>query len=405
MGFEEELIEASYKGAFFYVTSITQTSGRKDSKKEYPGADVQAIQDLGLDEGSFSVTGSVSARFDANGQEITSYRTARDDLRTALRSGGTGIFAHPFEGDIANVACRNYTLRESTSNVGVADLTINFEISNSDARPTEAPTTAAEIAAGQAALVAASAANLSEQFEVTNSFAGNFSDALDKVSNIGDSIQNAASPILLAADKINEFATEISNFGAMVASLVAAPQSLASAVSNLFQTLEGSISTVSGTLTAFQSLFDFGDFDISFSLDTAGRIERDRNRRAVNSAVQTHALAYAYSAAARSEFQTAEDVDEVVDSLEAQYAKVITSGNLDEDSTDALNSLRITALQFLQDQSVSNPRIITVESKLTSARLLSYSYYGDSSLGETIALLNDLEDSSFLEGSVRILSQ
>jgi len=57
-----------------------------------------------------------------------------------------------------------------------------------------------------------------------------------------------------------------------------------------------------------------------------------------------------------------------------------------------------------QANKVTLGRLVSISTPLTSARLLSYQYYGSSQLGEEIAVLNGLSDASFVEGDLEIIT-
>ena len=59
----------------------------------------------------------------------------RDRLLGKLEEGGTGVLVHPFFGTINNVVCRNYSLSQNESDLGIATFNIEFAVSNSTGLP------------------------------------------------------------------------------------------------------------------------------------------------------------------------------------------------------------------------------------------------------------------------------
>lgn len=398
----EELQQASFRGAVFFLTESSITSGRKDAKKELVNSDRQVIEDLGLRQPEFSLTGIVA-------ESVTlglSYKEMRDTLLDALQSGaGPGQLVHPFYGTIDNVVCRSFTINESVRNVGTASLTMNFEISNALGVPEEQATVLGTIATKASGTSQSLETEVGSKWNVSPSFAGNFADATQKVQDFVDSITAVTDKFpLAAAAELNSFATQLSDMSADATSLVTTPQTLATSVRNVIESLNGLLQTTPAVFNALVDLFDFGDLDIRFTETTAGRDERQKNRDAINSQVQGQALAQAYVFAAQLDLPTVDDIDQTQALLEAQFQKIATAGAIDRDSFDRLSETRIALSNFFNAQRATKPRRVQVEVHPIPARVLAFSYYGSSDLGDTIAELNGFRDAAFVEGTIEILS-
>ncbi len=405
---KDELFEASYKGAVFFMTRSQIAGGRKTVVKQIVNSDSQTIEDLGLLQPGFTLTGIVAARppkrDDPSGTPGQTYKQMRDVLLDALQSKGKGILVHPFHGPIENVVAMSFTLNESTSNVGTATLTLNFQISNTLGVPEELGAVLGTVATAASAATTLLESEVSAEYTVTAFFQGNFPDAVAKAGQVGDTVDELGKKFVDATDTLDQFSKAVSDYAADLAALVEAPRDLSESVSNLVLSLNGLFQTRQSTYDAMKGLFDFGDLDIRFSTDTAGSQERQKNRDLLNSQVQGQALVQAYVSAGALDLPTVEDIEEVSTELEDQFQKMVEADAIDRDSLDAIIETRIALTSFFTTQIAISPRRISIKTHTIPARVLAYALYGSSDQGTTIAELNNVRDDAFVEGEIDILS-
>jgi prophage DNA circulation protein len=351
------------------------------------------------------LTGTVAPRRDAAGLVIQSYQDVRDGLLRALESGGPGILIHPFLGRLEQIVARTYSLRESTTQLGDSPIDITFEVSNSDGLPQAEEDVLGSVLAAQDSVSTAVGADVADRFSVTAAFTGNFRDALDKLDSFVGAVQSATQPAAIEASELDEFSREVADFSETIASLVSSPQDLSDSVVGLFNTMDGLYATPEATLGAFERLFDYGEDDLPFTQDTAGRIERQRNRSLLNDDVQSLALSHAYAQASQVDFTTEEAIDEAAGRLEDQYQRIEDRGTTDAAVLEELRQQRVTVAGFFDAQKDLKPKTITVRTSPTSTRLLAYRYYGSSELGDVIGELNGFQQSAYVEGDVLILTE
>lgn len=399
-----ELDPASYRGAFFLVESTTTSGGRKDAKKEFVNSDRQLIEDLGLSPRVFTVNGTITERRATNGTPLQSYKDVRDTLLQALEKGGTGELVHPWFGALSNISARTWSIVEDQRQLNDTRISITFEVSDFDGQPLPRNNTEGAVERATEDTTEAATDATAEDFSVTTSFSGNFQDALAKANDVVDSINEATDPLAIVADELDSFSADLAEFSANVTSLVSNPQQLSDSISSLLATMSGVFQTPLATLLAFQGLFDYGADDVAFNPDTAGLLERRKNRVALDSTMRGQALAYAYLNTARVTFPTEQDLDEVSAALEAQYQALAGTDGLNICLLEALTAQRLIVLEFLEAQRLVAPSIVTVETNPTSVRLLTFQYYGSSEDSDAIALLNGFIQSEFIEGDVKILS-
>jgi len=185
-------------------------------------------------------------------------------------------------------------------------------------------------------------------------------------------------------------------------------------VSNLFNQMNGLFATADSTATAFKNMFGFGNSDEdNIQTTTQGLVERKQNRSVLNRAVNSQALSYAYLATAQIEFETVDEIETAENELEVQYRAIIDNPindsivlNVDSSQAvnDSLTEARIIVQSFFDEQRIRAKQVITVFTSITSARLLSFQYNGESDSAEEIIALNNITDPSFIEGDIKILT-
>jgi len=123
----DEIHTGSYKGAEFRIKSSSVAGGRKDIKHEFPNSNTQNIEDLGFKPKAYTINAFISE---------PNYTQKKDRLLAALEEGGTGLLVHPFFGNIENIVSRTYSLNEDISQIGEANFTMTFDVSDTNGLPT-----------------------------------------------------------------------------------------------------------------------------------------------------------------------------------------------------------------------------------------------------------------------------
>lgn len=395
MSLLDELQPGSYKGVSFLIGSSNVAGGRKDIKHSFPDSNRQAIEDLGLSPRIYSITATITG---------DNYIASRDRFISVLEEGGTGILIHPLYGQIENVVARSYTLVENMTELGDGRISIVFEISDDIGIPEQSENTLSLIEKANDDLTAAVADDIVENYTVTTSHTNSFTDATSKLDDMVDTITDKTSFLQASADEINAFNQTLSDFSASITDLVQAPQALADSINNLYTGINNLYPTAAATVEVLKGLFGFGDDDTPRNEDTASRIERNLNDRIINQSNQTIALGSAYFNSAQIDYDTVTDIEVIADDLEIQYQKIIATDGLTETTKDSLKNMRVQMQAFFNDQKLSARQLITVNTSLTSARLLAYKFYGSSDDGEQIAEINDTDDITFLSGDVQVLT-
>lgn len=401
MSLFQDLQPASFKDAPFLVTSVRSSGGRKDVQHLYPNSDRQVIEDLGQAQRVYNVEALITAGSD---NTSATYIQRRDKLLAVLEEGGKGKLVHPLYGGLENIVARTYTLVEDLTDLGVARFSIVFEVTGELGIPTAATSTINKVEASASLASDAFIADIAGNFSVTSSFTGNFTAALDKLNSFIDAVNENTSLLQGEADSIDALSNELSDFSNNLTSLIQAPSELASGISTLFDTIEGLYPTAEATVEVFKGFFTFGDDDMAINETTAIRVERAKNARVINKSVQGFALVKAYVSTAKIDFGTVPEITASAETLDEQYQRLMINDGLEVATKDAITALRHEVQTLFDEQQLTSNQVITVDTPLTSARLLAYQYYGSSENGARLIDLNSARDVTFMEGSVEVLS-
>lgn len=410
-----ELKTAKYKKVEFLFKDMTTTGGNRLIKFNFPGSDKQAIERQGKAPRSFNLIIIIPHE---------DYYKKRNELLRILEDGKEDTLTHPTFGDVEKVLNGKYTLTEKTSELGRAEIVVPFEVNDSSGIPVQSGDLPSQVEEQQKKTTEEVTTDLADTYEVTKSFAGNFTDAIDNLNAVSDAIANAgdfADPIF---ENVAAFRSSVRAFSASIGNLIQAPAELASSIQGMFEDLNNLYETPEDLLGAFGLLFSFGEDDPEVLTSTAGRAERKQNRDLVRSSMRIQALSFSYLAAAQIEYQTTEDLDLAQDALEAQYLNARNARSLvrgaqpavagrpiepneqliSNESRGALDRLRVQAQKALDVVRVNTRSIITVETPVKPLTILVYEYYGSTELVEVIAELNNIKQNAFVEGDIRILT-
>lgn len=400
---------ASYKGINFLVDNTITKGGIKNVKHVYPNSDNQNIEILGGKQNTYPIRAFIN-----NDPELDNYEIKRNALIAVLNDQKSGLLIHPFLGHIEDVIATDWTLSEDFSEFGKAKFNITFEVSLSQSVPLVASNTLSQVRNIQDSISESVTNDISENFLID--FSNNINDSISQVNGIIEDINENSNLFSIADDQLNTFNNEVGRLSANVANLVRDPAALSESLSNVFNTISGMYVTSQAAFGVMANFFGFGKDDIPIDTNTRSNIERKKNRQILNDAVNAYALAYAYTLGSEIEFTTIDQQDEISDVLEDQYELIIEDtvienlAGVDEligvstDSKIEITDQRVAVEKLFDDNKIILGQIIDVFTHETSTRLLAYQYYGESTLGEEIANLNNISDPSFISGNVKIIS-
>jgi prophage DNA circulation protein len=391
----KDLKPASFRGIEFFVQSVDITGGRKTITHEYPNSNTRFVEDIGLLEDSFSITGIISE---------PNYFSKKQALKNALDTEGTGILINPFGDSVLVALAEPYTISENKTNLGVATFTMTFRKASRNIFPTETVENDSLIVDKANEIVGNTEENLSDNLKLETKNFTNFTSIKNKLTDIADYFETAKSKAEQVASKLNDFDSKLIEFRANITELINTPTELSAEITGLYNTLNILAKNPIGQIDMFRSFFDFGNKDTEIMQTTSARIERAKNQQLINEIVLVNSLSLAYQNIVNVEFTNTNEIDDLSEILETQY-DAIADNVLDTTTFDNLQELRKEARIFFDRQRAITYRVTQINTNLIPATVLTYDYYGNLDNWEQILSLNDSLEPAFLEGNINILTR
>lgn len=387
-----DLLEASFRGVRFLYKDGEQKFGRKTVSHEYPNQDTRYVEDLGLNDYKFSINATVAS---------DNYSQNRDALKNALAQSGPGQLIHPVYGTVM-VQVTSVVLNEDLKKYGDCEFKIEFEKTRATGlAPTGTVAGPSSLLLGARNIESSVSSWIAQEFKVSNIFPRNFTDAINLLSNVDSTMQNITSTLTTGGGLTN-FSTALRAFGTNLIGLISAPARLGQTLSGLLDSFQLLQTDPSLQLNLNKQLYDFGDDDLLPPQTTAERIERVKNRNVINTAIQSMALANSYEAAANITFLDTSQLDQVKQTLDAQYAAVIEAPQISPDVQEQLETMRSTIRDLFANEEVNLYRISQVETHQLPVTVLAYQYYGDVDLVDLIISINNIDYPPAIEGAVQL---
>lgn len=387
-----ELKVASYKNVEFLFKSARTNGGVKRQIFSFPNSNRQSIEEFGTSQRSYEIIGIIP--FD-------DYENKKASLIRVLESGGTGTLTHPTFGALDNIKAGEWTINETITELGRAEITMRFDVDNAEGTPQKAANSVSQVDQDNDVLLGGLNSNLEENLTISS--ANNYDDVKGAVESVSDSFKAVSQDAGQIADQVDEYRREVDNFTDSINQLIVDPAALASGIGSLFNSLNNLYEAPSDSFNAFKNLFNYGDDDPVINPTTFDLIERKKNRDTLRGLMKAQALGYAYVASADTEYQTVRDVDQANSELEQQYL-ISVAEDISNVSVGDLNNIRTQANATLAEIRISSRKIITITTKRIPLSVLVFKYYGNTDLVDTIQKLNNFDQISFVEGDVEILT-
>lgn len=399
MSIIDSIYNGSYDGVPFVIEGSTTTGGRKTSKKEYPNRDEQTIEDLGLRPRGYVL------KIVVNSNSPSTYFRDRDAFLAKLDEGGGKELVHPYYGKLSNMAVIDWKITEEDTRLGEGKLTVTFDPTDGTGVPEATAVTSSAVKKASSNMKALQTSSFREKFGVTNSNFGNPTSAIGKLNGMVDTIKDSLSFVEGITTEVNAFSKELNDFSNNIVSLLEDPIALSDSINNLFISIANVSNSPDLLFTIFKRQFGFGDDDVSLDNNvTPTNTERNNNSNALNSMMNINSIAGAFDSAADITYDTVEDVDNIANQLDEEYERINEAEDVSVDVKDSLTEARVILVEFFNQQRIGAAELIDVYTQTTSCRLLSYSYYGDSTRDDEISEQNNISDIDFVKGDVQILS-
>ena len=396
MSIIDKLLIASYKDAEFFFQDLSTVSGRKIVSAEIVNSDDRIIEDLGLLNDTFSITGITS------GEDFSK----RDRLIRALKSAGSGQLSHPTLG-LLTVTATTFTTVETLDNLGITIFDMEFIVAKDIIiLPRRAGVSPAEINNKSESLLDKTLDFFSNQFSISSIFPNNFVDAVDKSKDLTERfIDTSLRFRSVSSGSSNELFRLLGEADTNRTLFVSDSQAYGSLIGDLFRAIDGTGDTGRERSDIARSFSNFGDTDPVISTTTQQLAERDRNRILVNDTMKASSLAQAYRVAPLIDFLTVNDIEKERQDLDTQYFDVISSEVLSDEIRNDINDLRNTVRLFLDSEIESAFNLTPFQTPQMNATVVVFNQYGNLDLLDDIINVNDIKDISFVEGDINVLSK
>lgn len=393
--------QVSFRDAVWYANSAPIAGGNKLVPKPILNSGRQNVNSTGSRPDKYTIPGIIAER---SGLPSVSYEVLKTRFLRAVRDDSVGVLFHPVLGRVDNAYAMSFTFDEVIlSRTRIANVSVTFELGSERGISTGPPVLGGLEETVEELNDKAEGA-LTRLYKATTKFAGNFKDGVAKLNEYVKKAKDATDPLTQVADKINGFSRELQSITENVSGLVSAPQDLSKAIRTNVQSMNALFATPALVFDVMTRMFSFGDLDIALSQDTAGGREKQKNRDLLNAQVRSITLGEAYIAAIEMDIGSVEELDDITRILENQYQKLQDEDIWEPDVQIAMEGVRVKYLELADALRALKPRQVEFKTAVRPAGLLAYLLYEDLDRAPEITALNKVAESSFVEGTITVLS-
>jgi len=321
----DQLQRGSYNDILFLIKKATTTGGRKVVTHEFVRSNIRVVEDLGLENRTFHITGIISG---------FNYLIKRENLLRALEREGQGTLQHPLYGRVT-VTPLPYSIKENLQKAGMAIIEMSFEEAQAQSQPLPGSffsnALAEEIAGFLNGFLRA---EFAKKFNIPGGSFGNFGDAVNQNTNSGNFFGSALTS-QGQSESNSEYVNSLKNYNDSVASFVSTPDDFAQATEDLFNQSQTLYSSSANAFTFLSKGFEFNSVGIVLNTVTRSNAQRENNRKASVDIMRGMALSAAYNQAAQIEFETEDNLLVVKDQLDISFNDIVNNNRIDNDSLES----------------------------------------------------------------------
>lgn len=386
MGWRENLRQASFKNAIFYIDSADSDFGRRTVTHEYPLRDKPYTEDMGRKARADRVTGYLVGN---------DYQTQRDALIRVCEQAGAGVFVHPYQGS-KRVVCTGLTVRERRQDGGYCEVSMTFVEDGINSFP------AAIVNAIKAATGAADtgiAAAIDEFLQTIEDISQYPQFVRDELSDV---VNTVLGPIESVLNATGEFATGLNLLKNKAQQLLLTPDLLAEQLLSTLRGISGSTSSSSAS-DIYQELSTIGSTVPDVKPTTGTRAAQARNQQAIIDLVERIALSLNVQTSIGLNYDSYQEAQKRRDLL---LEEIDTKQESAGDSFfSAMQSLRVQVVKSLPAPGLPELRNYELRNG-TPALVLAYRLYSDADKENEIIKRNRIRHPGFLPGgqSIEVLS-
>jgi prophage DNA circulation protein len=327
----------------FFVDATTRMGGRRIATHEIPNSEKPPIQeDLGAKGRLFPTEAFV---FGAG------YQDAREALAAKLDAPGSGELVHPAYGT-RRVVVTDWSVRETRTEGGVAQFSIDFVETSDPSFPESAPDPTSEVATSVGAATEASSTQFLSVFERVSALNESVTAALQSVADAVEAVGEAQS---LGAQELAALKKQVNEIHTTAA--IMTPAEVVDSQVALFQSLaDGLLTKASGInpVTALLSLFDVSLGDRP-PATTPNRAQEQANFDAIQNLSQRLVVVQASKTIVEVAFASYDDAvasrSEITDKIDAQIDAAT------DDTFQALTDLRASLVRSVPGADSDLPRL------------------------------------------------
>lgn len=392
MSLFNQLFTASYNGVPFFVDTSEMVQGRKTKTFEYPNKKYRYVEDLGENLKTFTVSAVVTGGDD--------YLIRREALILALQRKGMGVLTHPFYG-LVFVTVITYTVSENMTSLGECLFHITFQETRENIFPVEGEESIASIQGLINEIAPYLEAHVVTSFALL--FKRNTTDAAAKCVALNQ-VLTPNRPVAVDNNVLNDFWAQNNSFLSQRYYLLQNNTNLADSIYNLINSYNDLGQSDSDQYTMNQSVYYFGNTDVSFGVTTAERQERFKNRLVLNCYINALLLMSLYANAIQITYLDDQQVSLVENDLEEKYQYLMLNNNFESEVLSRLETIRNSVKKFFNNLKVNISKVITVTVPKTPLSVLLYRYYANFDNEEEVISLNELINMRDISGEIKILT-
>lgn len=385
--------DGSYKGASFSAQDVTLDGGRKKVIHEYPNKTKRFVEDLGGLEKKFSITVWTDDNVNFN---------QRDSLISALDSDGAATLYLP-NYTVDNVVSIGYSVKDNIREIGISKFTISFEKASLNAFPIAKIGNKGLLANLKEKLLGDNEAAFNNGIKAIGNSKAKFDSFNKTVKDTAREIKRVSQTVAGSVDTFSDFATSINEIVDSSAALARTPSVLSAKLTTSFRNLELAYENSKDVFDVVKGLFGLNQSDQTIVGSSQQQSDIQINQNQIRNLVSAAAVATACNVAANIEYANTDELNEVVTDIDNGFN--LLPDSLDRDIRNSLIEMRIELLNVVSDLSLSLPRISDyVVNNPMSLTVLTYQLYGSLDLKNTIRDMNQFNDTSRINGTIKILT-
>lgn len=391
------LFPATFRGISFIYTSGDVTGGRKTVIHEYPNKDTRFVEDMGLNQRTFSIQGLI------RGSEAL-YLIEKELLENALDTPGIGILTLPYLGLIKCV-CTGWNYNENLSSSGVAVYDMNFVESNEDVFPFPISNNTAIIANLLIQFYLLAAEDLNNSYKIT--FSKNTVAPAQKLNTLSDDLDHISQNTLALNTPNTNFRETLKNFRSNVYKITNQDGDIGTNTTDLIQKFDSLSLDGQTRFSASIKFFTFGDDESSSQGTTTEALENNKNQKLINGTINALSFVNLCDSAKDIEYGNEDDLNNTANIIDDAYDYLFSSDKLElsTEMIDAIDNMRNEIRIFFEQERLVVNKVLEVETATIPATVLAFQYYGDTSTYEEILSLNQIFNPAKISNTIKIVEE